>query len=127
MDIRPVGNTNAQPGQRVSDTGNFSADVPSIAAREGAAPVQTVNAVQQTAQVPPNPGQVSEAVKQLNKTMQALSQGLEFSLDTDIHRTIVKVVDSQTNQVIRQMPTQEAVDIAKALDRLQGLLIKQQA
>ena len=40
---------------------------------------------------------------------------------------IVKVVDRETREVLRQMPTQEALEIAKALDRTQGLLIKLEA
>ncbi|RJG05967.1 flagellar biosynthesis protein FlaG [Noviherbaspirillum cavernae] len=122
MEIRPVGSNNPS-GQRVSDTGNFTADVPSIAAREAASPVQTVNAVQQPGKVP-DMNQVHDAVKQIND---ALKSGLEFSVDSDAHRTIVKVVDQQTKEVIRQMPTEEALEVAKALDRLQGLLVKQKA
>ena len=130
MDIKPVGNTvsgsTTQHGQRVSDTGNFNADLPSIAAREAATPVQTINAVRQTADIPSAP-QVNEAVKQINDALKKLSQNLEFSLDKDSDRPIVKVVDKQTNTVIRQIPTEETLEIAKALDRVQGLLIRQKA
>ncbi|HEX7633662.1 MAG TPA: flagellar protein FlaG, partial [Noviherbaspirillum sp.] len=45
--------------------------------------------------------------------------------DTD--RPVVKVVDQQTKTVIRQIPTEETLEIAKALDRVQGLLIRQKA
>lgn len=126
MDIKPVGNNNSQPGQRVSETGNFNADLPTVAARQGATPVQTVNAVQQSASVP-HMNQVNEAVKQINDTLKKLSQDLEFSVDSDANRTVVKVVDQQTKDVIRQIPTAEALEIAKALDRLQGLLIREEA
>jgi flagellar protein FlaG len=126
MDVKPVGHNNAQPGQRVSDTGNFKADLPSIAAWQAAAPVQTVNAVQQSAEVP-KMGDVENAVKKINEAMKALSPNLEFSVDSDSNRQVVKVVDQETNEVIRQMPTPEAIEIAKALDRLQGLLVRQKA
>jgi flagellar protein FlaG len=127
MEIRSVGNTPAQQsGQRVSDTGNFAVDVPSVPAREGAAPVQTVNAVQQSAKTP-SMDEVNEAVKQLNNAMKTMSQGLEFSVDHDVDKIVVKVVDQQTQEVLRQMPTQEALEIAKAMDRVQGLLIRQKA
>ncbi|HVK94226.1 MAG TPA: flagellar protein FlaG [Noviherbaspirillum sp.] len=126
MDIKPTGNNNAQPGQRVSETGNFNNDLPSVAARQAAVPVQTVNAVQQAAQLP-SMTQVNDAVKQINETLKRLSQGLEFSVDPDNQRAIVKVVDTQTQDVIRQIPTPEALEIAKALDRVQGLLIREKA
>ncbi|MFC7514217.1 flagellar protein FlaG [Herbaspirillum sp. GCM10030257] len=126
MDIKPVGNNTAQSGQRISDTGNFSADLPSIAAREAATPVQTVNAVKQAADVP-SMSQVTSAVAQINETLKKLSQDLEFSLDSDTEKAVVKVVDQQTKEVIRQIPTAEALEIAKALDRVQGLLIREKA
>jgi len=126
MDIKPIGNSAAQPGQRISETGNFNTDLPSVAARQAATPVQTVNAVQQPASVP-SMSQTNEALKQINDTMKKLSQDLEFTLDEDSERPVVKVVDQQTKEIIRQIPTQEALEIAKALDRVQGLLIRQKA
>jgi flagellar protein FlaG len=124
MDIKPVGNNNAQPGQRVSETGNFNADIPSVAARQSATPVQTVNAVQQSAQVP-DLDKLNDALKNINQAVKALSPNLEFSVDSESNRSVVKIVDHETKEVIRQMPTPEALEIAKALDRLQGLLIRQ--
>lgn len=126
MDIKPVGSSAAQPGQRISETGNFNADVPSIAARQAATPVQTVNAVTQPSDIPATP-QVKDAIKQINDTLKKLSQDLEFTLDEDTERPIVKIVDQATKEIIRQIPSQEALDIAKALDRVQGLLIRQKA
>lgn len=125
MDIKPVANTPAGlQGQRISDTGNFSTDVPSVG--QTAAPVQTANAVKPTADAP-KMGQVEDAVKTINLVMKSLSQNLEFTIDADTERTVVKVVDKQTNEVIRQLPSQETLEIAKAMDRLQGLLIREKA
>lgn len=70
---------------------------------------------------------LDESLRNINKSMQVLSQELEFSIDPDTDRTVVKVVDQRTKEVIRQMPSVEALEIAKALDRLQGLLIRHQA
>lgn len=126
MDIKPIGNNNAQPGQRISDTGNFKSDLPSVAARESATPVQTVNAVKQAADVP-SMNQVQDAVKNINSTFKALSRNLEFTVDAESDRTLVKVVDLETREVIRQIPSPEVLEIAKAIDRLQGLLIQQKA
>lgn len=71
--------------------------------------------------------EVKQAVVEINKAMQFMSRQLEFSVDTDSERTIVKVIDQQTREVIRQMPTKEALEIGKALEKAQGLLIKQTA
>jgi flagellar protein FlaG len=78
---------------------------------------------------PPSLGQVQQAVSALNQSQQARSQGLEFSVDGDTQRTVVKVVDQATGEVLRQIPTPEALEIAKALEgnSTRGVLIQQTA
>jgi flagellar protein FlaG len=67
-------------------------------------------------------------MKEIQQSMASMSsRDLKFSIDGDTHQTVVRVVDSQTGGIIRQIPAQEVLDIAKALDRAQGLLLKQQA
>lgn len=56
-----------------------------------------------------------------------VAQDLLFSIDEDTGKTIVKVVDASTDEVIRQIPSEEIISIAKALDKLQGLLVEQKA
>jgi flagellar protein FlaG len=98
------------------------------ASRAPAIAVDTANAVKGAAPVP-TLDQVSQAVSKLNKSPQAQSQGLEFSIDNDSKRTIVKVVDQTTKEVLRQIPSPEALEIAKSLEsgENKGFLIKQTA
>jgi flagellar protein FlaG len=97
-------------------------------ARAPATAVETANAVKASAAVP-TLDQVNEAVSQLNKSAQAKSQGLEFSVDSDTKRTVVKVIDQSTKEVLRQIPSPEALEIAKSLESnaSTGLLISQTA
>ena len=118
MDTRPIGNI-AQPSPMSTETSAVA-----ITAKQIGTSVQTVAAIRQAPQIP-TLDQVAQAVKEINESVK--SQGLEFSIDTDSQQTVVKVVDQKTQEIIRQMPSVEALEIAKALDRLQGLLIKQQA
>lgn len=98
------------------------------AARAPATAVETPAAVKAPSAAP-SLEQVNEAVSQLNKSVQAKSQGLEFSVDSDSKRTVVKVVDQTTKEVLRQIPTPEALEIAKSLESKAstGLLISQTA
>jgi|ERR1043166_2643603 flagellar protein FlaG len=68
--------------------------------------------------------QLKESVDTANKAMESLSRNLEFSIDDTTGRNVVKVVDASTNQLIRQIPSEEMLTIIKALDQVQGLLIK---
>lgn len=70
---------------------------------------------------------VDQAVQQVNDMLQAFSQKLEFSVDKETDAFVVKVVDKETKEVIRQIPSEEMLSLAKALDKLQGLLIKDKA
>jgi flagellar protein FlaG len=90
-----------------------------------AAPATVANGAAATPE--PSLTQVKDAVNKINHSMAAQARGLEFAVDSDSKRTIVKVVDRQTKELIRQIPSVETLEIAHALERTQGLLIKQQA
>lgn len=124
MDIRPIGNI-IQPAAAYGDR-SIAVSESTASAKTVSTPVETVTAIQQPASIP-TMAQVTQAVKSINKAMQKMAQGLEFTVDSDSHRTIIKVVDQETKEVIRQIPTEETLEIAKALDQVQGLLIKQKA
>ena len=70
---------------------------------------------------------VDQAAQKINEALQTVSQKLEFSVDKDTEAVVVKVMDKETGEVIRQIPSEELLKIAKALDKLQGLLVKDQA
>lgn len=75
----------------------------------------------------PSREQIDQAMTKVKEALPEVAQNLQFSLDEDTGRTIVKVVDSGTNEVIRQIPSEELLAISKALDAFTGLLIKQKA
>jgi flagellar protein FlaG len=66
-------------------------------------------------------------VSDINKALQDHGQDLRFSIDSDSKRVVVRIIDQNTSQVLRQIPSEEALEISKSLDKLQGLLIKQNA
>lgn len=76
---------------------------------------------------PPSVGDVRQALDEIEKVIAPMAQALQFSIDDDSGRTVVKVMDTETDEVIRQMPSEEVLAISKALDKLKGLLLKQQA
>jgi flagellar protein FlaG len=104
--------------------------VQALAETRASTPAAPVRAAEPAAPPePPEPSaeQLSQAVKNINSALQARSQDLEFSVDADSARLVVTVTDKDTKEVIRQMPSKEAMEIAKALDHLQSLLIRQTA
>jgi flagellar protein FlaG len=75
----------------------------------------------------PSRDEVDAAVKKLNDSMLGSSQTLQFSVDHDTKKIVVKLIDQDTKEVVRQMPSEEALRIAKSIDesmdKLQGRLI----
>ena len=75
----------------------------------------------------PSRAQLDQAVSELNQAPQVKTQGLQFSIDEDSKRTVVKVIDQETQEVLRQIPTKEALEIAKSFASAKGQLISQSA
>ena len=136
MDIRSLGSgvqAGAAPVQAAPlATQQAAADPASTS--NGAAPVSQAEQSTGASQPEPSVSKVQEAVQKINTSPAVQAQGIEFSIDNTSHRIVVKVVDSSNNQVIRQIPSKEALAIADSLDEsqgggqsTQGLLIKQQA
>ncbi len=70
---------------------------------------------------------VEDAVKRISDFVAPTQSEISFSIDNVSGIQVVKIMDSQSNEVIRQFPSKEAIEIARALDKLQGLLIKDKA
>ena len=56
------------------------------------------------------------AVRELNEHIQAVQRELHFSVDKDSGQTVIKVMDLSTQEVIRQIPNEEALSFARKLD-----------
>ena len=76
---------------------------------------------------PASEAQLQGAVNAANDFIKPITNSVEFSLDKDSDKMVVKVMDIATKEVIRQIPSEEMLAIAQALDKIQGLLIKQKA
>jgi flagellar protein FlaG len=76
---------------------------------------------------PPSREDLSAAVKKINESMPASAQSLEFSIDEDSEDIVVKIIDQSTKEIVRQIPSKEALEIAKSLDKMRGLLLRQTA
>lgn len=75
----------------------------------------------------PEPVQLAQAVDDLNQRAKASRTDLRFEIDEDSGQTVIAVVDAGDGTVLRQMPSEEALRIAKALDRALGTLIERVA
>ena len=78
-------------------------------------------------QAEPSLSEVKKAADDVQKVVQARAGNLQFSVDQDedAGRAIVKLMDKQSGEVILQIPSKEMVSIAKEIDKLLGVFVKQ--
>ena len=76
----------------------------------------------------PSPEALTSAVAAINQAMQQSNQSLEFSVDSNTNRTVVKMVDTSTGELIRQFPSESVLAISRGIEEFQqGLLLTQKA
>lgn len=73
----------------------------------------------------PSDEELEDAVEKVGKAVSAWRSELEFSVDKESGTPVVKVIDRQTEQVIRQIPSEEMLRIAKSLDKILGVFVEQ--
>ena len=67
----------------------------------------------------PSVQEVRQAAEDVARYVDSVSRSLQISVDGELDKPIVTVLDSTTEQVVRQIPSEEIVAIAKFL-RSQG-------
>jgi flagellar protein FlaG len=106
MDVQNTKNSHqtAPPVRRVSS------DVPKLVA---AAPKDEAK--------PASAEQLKQAANDINQALRQSNQSLEFafSVDTETKKPIIKVMDTHTGEVIRQMPSEEMMAISRSIDEFQ--------
>ena len=66
--------------------------------------------------------QVESAVSSIQEFVQSTRRNINFSLDDASERVVIKVTDADSGDVIRQIPSEEALQMAENLDEVRSLL-----
>jgi flagellar protein FlaG len=138
MDVNSIGNT-------VTAAVQFSPGATSPAVAASQEPVSTPVPVSAAAtgtvvsgQTQGNPSQkttspsladVQKAVDNINASLAAKgnSDAVQFAVDPSSKRVVVQVLDPQTGKVIRQVPSEEIIQMGMVLGQKLGQVINQQA
>ncbi|MGB0663597.1 MAG: flagellar protein FlaG [Pontibacterium sp.] len=71
--------------------------------------------------------QLEKAVDKLNELMKDGQRSLAFSVDSDSEEVVVKVMDKTTDEVIRQIPNEEALRFAEHVEGMMGVIFNDKA
>ncbi|WP_438869637.1 flagellar protein FlaG [Pseudomonas sp. L1(2025)] len=68
------------------------------------------------------PSDLEQAVTDIRKFVQAAQRNLEFSIDDSTHQVVVKVIATDSGEVIRQIPSETALKLAQSLHDASNVL-----
>lgn len=122
---------NSQAAQQSSAS---SRQLPDPASQGTVAPVKTVNAATQSVQQSEAAEKTATSVKDLqatvekmNELMQSTNRSLRFTVDDSADEVVVKVVDQDTDEVVRQIPSEEQLKFSEFLEGMVGLIFDEKA
>lgn len=59
--------------------------------------------------------ELSQATQDISQYIQSVSRSLQISVDGDLGTTVIRVLDTETEELVRQIPAEEAIAIARYL------------
>ena len=68
-----------------------------------------------------------EAMVGLSELIQSQRRSLQFSVDATSGRTVIRVLDAETQEMIRQIPAEEVVNLSRWLKGSSGALLDAKA
>ena len=68
---------------------------------------------------------LDDAIVQLNDSLQNIQRNLEFSVDKEAGKIVISVTDKETDEVVRQIPSEEVLQLAKNLHTANERLSRQ--
>lgn len=72
-------------------------------------------------------GPMEQALQDINNTLKAWSTGMRFDVDPDAQRVVVSIIDNESGKVLRTVPSDAVIRIAKMIVQLQGQNVRTSA
>ncbi len=65
---------------------------------------------------------LTEAVSRLNDYIQNINRNIEFTVDAEVNRVVVKVYNLETTEIIREIPAEEVLNMSQYVSRQKAWL-----
>ena len=133
MSIAPTSSFSAEtvfvvPRQSAMRT-NFSELAPDKAKEVGVPETRPTEKSSRPENRPENPtlekSQLEELVAIANKRLKSTNAVISFDVDKDTKRVITTLLDSRTNEVIRQIPSEAVLENARSIDKFAAVLVQE--
>ena len=103
------------------------ADKPVEKPRADVVPVGAVKVKESPKDAAAEQDRLKKAVQEIEKFVQSVKRNLEFSIDEPSGKIVVKVIASDSGEVIRQIPNEEVLKLADSLNDANSLLFSAEA
>lgn len=89
-------------------------------------PAEEARRVEQKADTPVRElSEMLEIVEAANEKLKSSNAVISFSVDPDTKMVVTTLLDSRTNEVIRQIPNEVVLEIARSLDKIAPILVQE--
>jgi flagellar protein FlaG len=75
----------------------------------------------------PTKEQVEQAAVRVTELLRGTTSRLKIDIDPDLHQAVIKILNGESGEIIRQIPSQELIDLAKHFDEPKGILVSKRA
>ena len=75
----------------------------------------------------PTKEKLEQAAARVKEVLRGTSSHLEIEIDSDSNKAVIRILNGESGEIIRQIPAQELLDLAKHLDEPKGLLVRERA
>lgn len=72
-------------------------------------------------------GNLESAVADIQSFVQTVKRGLDFNVDDSSGEVVVKVIDTDSGKLIRQIPSEELLKLAERLEDIRSLMFEAKA
>ncbi len=72
------------------------------------------------------PEELQKLIEEVKKKFDMLSKYLKIDIDQELEMPVVKIMERDTNRVIRQIPPDYLLELMKRIDQLLGLLVERE-
>jgi flagellar protein FlaG len=73
------------------------------------------------------PEELQKLMEEVKRKFDMLSKYLKIDIDQELEIPVVKIMERDTNKVIRQIPPDYLLELMKRIDQLLGLLVEKEA
>jgi flagellar protein FlaG len=119
--VTALRNKQTEPKAAESDSSAVKTQVNGLIAEDAKAQTAALNTDEASrTETKPPLEEVKSATKEANSMLQAVNRNLEFKVDDSTSKVVVKIVDSKSGEVVRQIPSEEVLAFIKRMQELEG-------